>query len=99
MKNKNWNLLVYVHAGLLLWALLFVISLFIPGSDNVLTVLALGNALFLFVNIPLALFSFVLKAKGYFDIQYKRPIVVLSILNIFVGIAVWYCLMLLLQKP
>ena len=99
MKNKNWNFLVYVHGGLLLWALLFVVSLLIPDSGKIVSVLAVGNALFLFVNIPLAVFSFVLKAKGHFDLQYEGFVVVLSILNIIVGITAWLFVILLLRMP
>lgn len=99
MKNKNWSFLVYVHAGLLLWALLFLVSIFVPGGGKIVSVLAIGNALFLFVNIPLAVFSFVLKAKGYFDVQYKSFVVVLSILNLIVGIAAWLFVIFLLQTP
>ncbi len=99
MKNKNWNFLVYVHGGLLLWALLFVVSLFIPDSGKTASVLAIGNALFLFVNIPLAVFSFILRAKDCFSIEYESPVVVLSILNTIIGIVLWIFVVLLAQSP
>ncbi len=96
MKNKNWNNLVYVHSGLLLWALLFVVSLFIPDGGKTASVLAIGNALFLFVNIPLAVFSFILKAKDRFSIEYESPVVVMSILNTIIGIVMWLFVLLLI---
>ena len=99
MKNRNWNFLVYVHGSLLLWALLLALSLSVPDGGKTAGVLAAGNALILFVNIPLAVFSFVLKAKGRFDLQYERFAIVLSILNLIIGIAAWLFVLLLLKMP
>lgn len=99
MKNKKWNVLVYLHAGLLLWALLFLGNLFMRDSSKLIAVLGMGNFFFLFINIPFSAVSFALKAKKCFDEQYEVPVVILSILNTVVGIAAWYCLVLLLQKP
>ena len=99
MKTKNWNFLVYVHGALLLWALLFVFSLFIPDGGKTASVLAVGNALFLFANIPLAVLSFILNARDRFSIACKTPIVVLSILNIIVGILMWLFVVILMQMP
>ncbi len=98
-ESPNWNFLVYVHGSLLLWALLFVVSLLIPDGGKTASVLAVGNALFLFVNIPLAVFSFILKAKDRFSIEYESPVVVLSILNTIVGIILWIFVVLLAQSP
>lgn len=89
MKTKKWDFLVYIHGALLLWFVLFVVSLFIPDGGHTAGALAIGNALFLFANIPLAVFSLILKAKDRFSIEYESPIVVLSILNTIVGILVW----------
>ena len=99
MKNKNWNFLVYVHSGLLLWVLLFVVSLFIPDGGKTASVLAIGNALFLFINIPLSIFSLILKAKNLFDIDYEGPATVLSIINLIIGIVAWFFVVLFLQSP
>ena len=99
MKNRNWNFLVYVHAALLLWALLFVVSIFIPDGGKIASVLAIGNALFLFVNIPLAVFSFILRVKDRFSTEYERSVVVLSILNTIIGIVLWIFVVLLAQSP
>lgn len=99
MKNRKWNFMVYVHAGLLLWAFLFLCSLCIPDGGITASILASGNFFFLFLNIPLAVFSFVLKAKACFDLRYEGIAVVLSILNIIVGIAAWLFVALLLQMP
>ena len=97
-ENKNWNILVYLHAALLLWALLFLSAAFVLDDGKFAGVLAIGNALFLFINIPFALFSLALKRKGYFTQQYSIPVVILSILNIAVGIVAWYYFVQLLLK-
>lgn len=86
-KFINWDRLRYLHTGLLLWFVLFFGSLHI--SPYLAAVLAIGNALFMFVNIPLSLFSVLLMAKGRFSKQYNIPIAILSILNTGVSIAVW----------
>lgn len=98
MKNKKWNIIVYPHIVLLLWALLFLGS-FIFDSGTAASIFAFGTPLFLFFNIPFSAVSLVLKAKGYFSKKYGRAIVVLSILNIIVELAAWYFAILLLQKP
>ena len=99
MKSKNWNFLLYIHGVLLLWFVLFIISLLIPDGGKAASILAVGNAFFLLVNIPLAVFSFILKAKDRFSMAYETPIVVLSILNIIVGILLWLFVVMLIQKP
>ena len=99
MKNKNLDFFVFLHAILLLWAVLFLICLSIPVLRDMLDFLAWGNILFLFVNIPFSLVSLVLKAKGHFSRKYGIPIVVLSLLNTTVGIMVWWFVVLLSQMP
>lgn len=99
MKTKKWNFLLYVHGALLLWFVLFVISLFIPDGGKTASVLAIGNALFIFINIPLVVLSFVLKAKDCLGTDYESPIAVLSILNAIVGILAWIFVILLLHSP
>ena len=99
MNTKNWNFLLYVHSALLLWLVLFVVSIFIPDGGKTTGMLAIGNALFLFSTIPLAIFSFILKAKGRFSTAYERPIVVLSIFNLIVGILAWCFVVMLMQMP
>ena len=99
MKTKNWNILIYLHGALLLWFVLFVTSLFIPDGGKIASVLAIGNALFLFVNIPLTVFSFILRVKDRFSTEYERLVVVLSILNTIIGIVLWIFVVLLAQSP
>lgn len=98
MGSRKWHHIVYLHAVLFLWALGFLVCLFIPGGGRIAGILAIGNYLFLFLNIPLAIFSFVLRAKNRLDAAYKGTIAVLSILNTLVGIAAWLSVILLLQK-
>ena len=98
MKIKNWNFLIYLHGALLLWFVLFVTSLFIQDGGKTASVLAIGNALFLFVNIPLGIFSLVLNKKNHFD-QHKALAIVLSIINMLVGIVMWLFVVMLTQMP
>lgn len=99
MKNMKRNILFYVHAILLLWAIMFVGSLFISDGGKIAGTLAIGNALFLFVNIPLSVASFVLKAKNFFGQKYAGVMAVLSILNTVVGVAAWVFAVVLMQSP
>lgn len=99
MKNTKWNIMIYLHAALLIWALLFLGSLIIPDGGKTASVFAVGNFLLLFVNIPFAALTLVLQAKNYFSTPYKVPAVVLSILNIVVGVISWLWVILLLQMP
>lgn len=98
MKNRKWDFLVYVHAVLLLWAVIFICCLFVPGGGRIASMLAIGNIFFLFVNIPLAIFSFILKSKDRFDIDYKRPVTVLSVLNSIIGAIAWALFILFMQS-
>ena len=99
MKTRNWDFLLCIHGALLLWFVLFIVSLLIPDGGKTASILAVGNALFLFANIPLAVLSFILNAKDRFSIACKTPIVVLSILNIIVGILMWLLVVMLMQMP
>ena len=94
---KKWNFLLYVHSILLLWFVLFVISLSIPDRGKTASMLAVGNALFLFINIPLGIFSLALTKK--IDFHHKSFAIVLSILNILVGIVMWLFVVKLIQMP
>lgn len=98
MKNNKWNLFVYLHGFLFLWAALFIGSLLISAVD-IAAALAIGNALFLFVNIPLSVATLILKKKDFFDIEYEDTIGILSILNLLVGIAEWVLVIMLAQSP
>lgn len=96
---KKWNFLAYVHGVLFWWAVLFIISLFIPDGGKTASALATGNMLFLFVNIPLSAFSLILKAKGMFDIGYENVVGKLSVINIIVGAVAWIFVIILMQSP
>ena len=96
MKTRKLDFLVYVHGALLLWATLFVLSLFMSDGGKTASRLALGNLLFLFVNIPLSIMCLIFSRKNRFDAHYKVPAIVLSMINMFVGIAAWIFVALLL---
>ena len=95
MKNNKWNFLVYVHGFLLLWALVFNIHIASNCHGALMRILPFGIIFFLFVNIPLAVLSFVLIGKGRFTNGYKWSVGVLSVLNSAVGIFAWIALSML----
>ena len=97
MKTRKLNFLVYVHGGLLLWAVLFVLSLFMPDGGKTASRLAFGNALFLFVNIPLGILCLIFSRKNRFDAHYKVPAMVLSMINMLIGLVAWIFVAMLLQ--
>lgn len=99
MKRKKWDFLLYVHAVLLLWALLFLCSALLLDDGRIVSIFATGTPLFLFVDIPFSIFSFVLNRKGFFRATYQKPITVLSVLNTLVGITAWILVIWLLQSP
>ena len=99
MEKWKENGILCVNVFLLLWAILVIGSIFVDGSGELTGMLAIGNALFLFVNIPFAVVSFLLKKKGCFSKPYERPISVLSLLNLLVGIAAWLFVSVLFRKP
>ena len=99
MKHNKWDMILYVNGFLLVWALLLLGSVCLDSSGKITGRLAVGNILFLFVNIPLAVWSLYLKKKGRFSKQYGVPVAVLSVLNLAVGIAAWLFVVALLQKP
>ncbi len=101
MKKNKWNRIIIPHAVLLLWALLFIVSIFANSfaGFNIPQVLSIGSFFFLFVNIPLSVFSLMLKAKDYFSFEYDDPIQTLSILNIIIGCLEWIFVILLLLSP
>ncbi|MBR4864092.1 MAG: hypothetical protein IKU07_05895 [Oscillospiraceae bacterium] len=99
MKNRNWNFLVYVHSVLLLWVILFCCCVIVPVPAAFGWFMGIGMCLFLFVNIPLGVFSFILKAKLCFDIDYEGPISVLAVTNMLVGVAAWFFYIMLLLSP
>ena len=97
MKTKHLDFLVYVHGALCLWFVLFAGSLFIRDGGKIAGALAIGNVLFLLANIPLGIFSLIVKNR--FSTNYRMPIVILSIINMVISVAVWIFLIMLLQMP
>lgn len=97
MKRKNFDFFLYLHAFFFLWFTVFFIALF--GSGKLAGILALGNFLFLFVNIPFSVLTVVLIIKQNFSKKFNIPILVLAILNFLVGIAAWTFIIILSQSP
>ena len=98
MKQKNWDFLLYIHGVLLLWVVLFIASLFIDDGGQIASILAVGNALFLFVNIPLSILCLVLNKKNYFH-HHKAFAIILSAINMLISIIMWIFVVMLMQMP
>lgn len=99
MKKKHANLILILHAVLLIWAVLFVASLFlILDGGQTASFLAIGNFAFLLFNIPFSVTTIILSIKKRFTKLYAIPIVAMSILNTAMGINAWAFLILLLEE-
>lgn len=96
-EHKNADFIIYIHSFLFLWAVAFLACLQFYQLRNALSVIAFGNIAFLFFNIPFSVISFVLKIKGFISIKYAKSLVVLSIVNILVGIAAWIFVAIVLR--
>lgn len=99
MKSPKRTFLLYAHGVLLLWALLFILSLSTPGCGKVARALAFGQFFFLLINIPLSIFTLILNAKEYFGSKLKRLVTILSAANIVIGAADWCFLIMVLSMP
>ncbi len=97
--KKRWQSLLYTHIFLLLWAVLFLLSLFLADGGTVASMLAPGNFAFLFVNIPLAVLSVYHALKGHLGKPHIVPVLMLSLLNTLIGIAAWIFVVMLMLKP
>lgn len=99
MRRKKWDWLLIVHALIILWALLFVYSLFFRiDGGKLAAMLAPGNFVGLFISIPLAIISLIGRAKKRFSERCSIPIVLFSILNICVGIADWIFFVMVMRS-
>ncbi len=94
-KDKNLNFIAYVHIFLFLWAVAFLVSIL---CDKTTFILSIGNAAFLFFNIPFSIVSYILIAKGRLNKTHSVLTLVFSILNIAVSIAAWYLVYTLSKK-
>ena len=99
MHERKWDWLLIPHILIVLWALLFVCAGLIPGGGRMAGALAPGNIAGLFVCIPLAVVSLIARARGRFGEKASVPILVLSVLNICIGAAVWVFFIMLLRSP
>ena len=100
MRQKKWDWLLIVHTLILLWALLFVYSLFFRTDGGKLAgMLAPGHFVGLFICIPLAIISLIARRKKRFSEKISILISLLSIFNICVGIADWLAFFMLMRMP
>ena len=98
MKNNATKIIMFIHWFLLLWALLFLGSLFWAENGQIAAVLACGNILFLFANIPFSFFSVIFALKKPSSVKLKILITVLSLCNTLVSLGAWYIVHLISQK-
>ena len=106
MKTKKFNFLLYVHAALVLYAVLFAGYVLL---DNTLArwlflkipyLLMIGNISLLFGGVPFSIVTLVMRTKNKFDRKYSIPVLVLSIINILISIAAWtVAILFVLTKP
>ncbi len=100
MSQKKWDWLLILHILIILWAILFVFSLFYSTDGGRMAgMLVPGNFAGLFISIPLAIISFIARVKKRFSENCSIPIVVLSIMNICVGIADWIFFVMIMRMP
>ena len=82
MKKRSWDWLLILHVLLILWALLYFLTLFLAP-------LSWGILAGLFLGIPLSIVSLIGRAKGRFSQQASILVVPLSILTFLAGAATW----------
>ena len=100
VSQKKWDWLLILHILIILWAVLFVFSLFYSTDGGRMAgMLAPGNFAGLFISIPLAIISLIARAKKRFSENCSIPIVVLSIVNICVGVADWIFFVMIMRMP
>ena len=82
MKKRTWDWLLILHVLLILWALLYFLTLF-PDS------LSWGILAGLFLSIPLSIVSLMGRAKGRFSQKSSVAVIPLSVLTFLVGAVTW----------
>ena len=82
MKKRSWDWLLILQVLLILWALLYFLTLF-PDS------LSWGILAGLFLSIPLSIVSLIGRAKRRFSQQASILVVPLSVLTFLAGAATW----------
>ena len=81
MKKRSWDWLLILHVLLILWALLYFLTLF--------QTLSWGIVAGLFLSIPLSIVSLIGRAKGHFSPKASILVVPLSVLTFLAGAATW----------
>ena len=81
MKKRSWDWLLIPHVLLILWALVYFLTLFQALSWGILAGL--------FLSIPLSIVSLIGRAKGRFSQQASILVVPLSVLTFLAGAATW----------
>ncbi len=82
MKKRTWDWLLILHVLLILWALLYFLTLF-P------TPLSWGIWAGLFLCIPLSIVSLIGRTKGRFSQKASVAVIPLSVLTFLVGAVTW----------
>lgn len=99
MERQKMKRIVLIHGILLIWAVLFAACLFyFRDGSNTAGILAVGNIAFLLFNIPFSAASIISAARKRICRPYLTPIVIMSILNAFMGLNAWAFLILLMVE-
>ena len=90
----KWDWLLIAHLIVLLLLAGSLLLLITNGSDVSVGMIAKYvlrlMILFLFVSIPLGIITLIMQGKGLFSKKWRIPAIVLSCINIGVGITAWF---------
>lgn len=97
-KKKLHNWILIPNIVLFVWAVFFVASIILSWGHTA-GIISIGQVLFLFINIPLAILSFVFIAKKRVSKKIIVPLIIFAVLNIIFSIADWIFVILLINMP
>ena len=101
-KKKYYNWLVIPHIIIFIWTTLFVYLVFSSRASTVVfsgVIITIGQIFLLFINVPLAILSFVFIAKKRVGKYYTVPLIIFAVLNIIFSILDWIFVILLINMP
>lgn len=89
-KEKNkWDLLIKVEGIAVIWFVVFLAELFLPGSGALGPFMGFGVFYFAFLAIPAGITGLIQKKKGAFSPDWEGYAVPLSVTNIIIGVLAW----------
>lgn len=89
-KEKNkWDLLIKVEGIAVIWFVVFLAELFLPGSGALGPFMGFGVFYFAFLAVPAGITGLIQKKKGAFSPDWEGYAVPLSVTNIIIGVLAW----------